>query len=137
LSRRPSYDSLVRLIDPTGNFSILRGLLRSHDGLCIPFVVPYLTDLAHINDTYTDENNQICFVKRQKWYDTVHIMLRFQSRQCDIARVDSTMEYVERHLRDIDEVGRDQNWFWSRSRELQQNELAQHDLLRGLEAAGF
>jgi son of sevenless-like protein len=138
VGRKSTYESLSRFNDPTGNFAGYRSLMRDVEGSCIPFVIMFLTDLAHIHDQYTDdEGGRLCFFKRQRWYEVVTAMLRYQSRPYDIAENEVTMGFVTKHLRDLEEGWKDHNWFWSRSQEVQQTEMAHADIRRGLEAAGF
>jgi son of sevenless-like protein len=62
-------------------------------------------------------------------------MLRYQSKPYDIAENSFTLKFIEERLRE-DSV-KDQNWFWSRSREIEEQEMANADIRKGLEAAGF
>jgi son of sevenless-like protein len=95
----------------------------------------YMTDLVHIQDQFSDENGRICFFQRQRWYETITAMLRYQSKPYDIAENNSTLKFIEEHLRE--HSTKDQNWFWSKSQEVEETELAHADIRRGLEAAGF
>jgi son of sevenless len=47
------------------------------------------------------------------------------------------MTFVEAQLQSGTQSARDPNFFWGRSQELQQTELAHADIRKGLEAAGF
>ena len=138
VGRKSTYEALSRYNEPTGNFSGYRSLMRDVEGSCIPFVIMYLTDLVHIHDQYVDdERGRLCFFKRQRWYEVVTVMLRYQSRPYDIAENGGTMGFVMKHLRDLEDGWKDHNWFWSRSQEVQQTEMAHADIRKGLEAAGF
>jgi len=95
----------------------------------------FLTDICHINDQFEDEGDRICFLRRQRLYETVSTLLRYQSRPYNIAESESTTNFILQHLRSGSL--KDQAWFWARSQEIQQSELAHADIRKGLEAAGF
>lgn len=135
VGRKPTLDGLLRHNDPTGGFSGYRNLLQNVDGSCVPFLGMYMTDLVHIQDQFSDENGQICFLQRQRWYETVVAMLRYQSKPYDITKNSSTLKFIEDHLRE--DSSNDQNWFWSRSQEIENLELSHADIRKGLEAVGF
>jgi son of sevenless len=103
----------------------------------------YLSDMVHINDQYPDTINTdfgltlIHFVKRERWADAMNAMLRFQKRPHPIAEDPMTMNFVEQQLSGGLAGARDPSYFWGRSQELQQAELAHADIRKGLEAAGF
>jgi son of sevenless-like protein len=128
-------DGLLRHNEPTGGFSGYRTLLQNVDGPCVPFIGMYLTDLVHVQDQFSDEDGRICFVQKLKWYETVSAILRYQSKPYDIDEHDATLKFVEERLRENSNM--DPNWFWSRSQEIQETEITDADLRRGLEAAGF
>ncbi|KAG5639548.1 hypothetical protein H0H81_012219 [Sphagnurus paluster] len=135
VSRKNTLDALLKYNEPTGGFAGYRSLLQAVEGPCVPFIIMYLTDLVHIQDHYTDEGERICFLQRQRSYETVSAILRYQTRAYGIAESESTMSFICRHLGD--EFARDSSWFWMRSQEVQQSELAHADIRKGLEAAGF
>ena len=137
VGRKSVYEALSRYNDPTGNFAGYRNLTRDVEGSCIPFVIMFLTELVHVHDQYADEGDRVCFLKRQRWCEVVNSMLRYQSRPYDIAESEFTMGFIAGHLRDLGGGYTDHNWFWSRSREVQQSEMAHADIRKGLEAAGF
>ncbi|KAF5384966.1 hypothetical protein D9615_001164 [Tricholomella constricta] len=135
VGRKSALDGLLRHNEPTGGFSGYRTLLQQVEGPCVPFISMFLTDLVHIQDHYTDEGERICFLQRQRSYETVSALLRYQTRTYDIAESESTMNFISRHLRE--DPAKDSNWLWARSQEVQQSELAHADIRKGLEAAGF
>ncbi|RDB29470.1 Cell division control protein 25 [Hypsizygus marmoreus] len=135
VGRKSNLETLLRHNEPTGGFSGYRNLLSNVEGSCVPFVGMYLTDIAHIRDHFSDEGGRICFYQRQRWYEIVSAMLRYQSRPYSVAESESTMNFILRHLQE--DPAKDAAWFWTRSQELQQLELAHADIRKGLEAAGF
>ncbi|KAG5645359.1 hypothetical protein DXG03_006421 [Asterophora parasitica] len=137
VNRKSALDNLLRHNEPTGGFSGYRALLQNVEGPCVPFVSMFLTDLVHIQDHYSDEGDNICFIQRQRSYETVSAILKYQSRNYDIAESESTMAFTTRHLQMMVDEARDKDWYWARSQEVQQSELANADIRKGLEAAGF
>jgi son of sevenless len=135
VGRKSGLDGLLRHNEPTGGFSGYRSLLQNVDGSCVPFLGMYMTDLVHIQDQFSDDNGRICFFQRQRWYETITAMLRYQSKPYDIAENDSTLKFIEEHLHEGST--KDQNWFWSKSQEIEETELAHADIRKGLDAAGF
>ena len=77
----------------------------------------------------------INFVKRQRWYEAVHAIMRFQAKSHGFVENPQTMNYISEHL--LLAISKDPASFWSRSQELQQHEVAHADIRKGLEAAGF
>lgn len=137
VGRKSNLDALLKYNEPTGGFSGYRTLLQSVEGSCVPFVGMYLTDIVHIHDQFADERaptnpNEvlISFLKRQRWYEVVSVMLRYQFKPFNIAESDSTRGFIESHLRSASM--KDQTWFWERSQEVQQSELAHVDIRKGL-----
>lgn len=131
VGRKSNLDALLKFNEPTGGFSGYRSLMVNADGPCVPFVMPYLTDIQHIKDQF-DDGEQISFIQRQRWFDVVSFILKFQGKPYNIAESESTSNFISGHLNVM--VGKD---FWKRSVEVQQSELAHADIRRGLEAAGF
>ncbi|KAJ7150331.1 ras guanine nucleotide exchange factor domain-containing protein [Mycena filopes] len=121
--------------DPTGGFSGLPRAAQRRRGPDRAFIGMYLTDIVHISDQFSDHDEMISFLKRQRWYDVVQIMLRAQARPYNIAESETTLNFIAGHLR-MDSM-KDQTWFWEKSQEVQQSELAHADIRKGLEAAGF
>ena len=134
VSRKSTLEALLRYNEPTGGFSGYRSLLQQVEGSCVPFITMYLTDIIHASQHSRDENDIIFFFQRARWHEVVTQMLKFQSRPYKIAPSETTTQFIEAHLR---EVLCDDNWFWQRSKELQQTEAAHADIRKGLEAAGF
>ena len=185
-------DQLVRLNEPTSNFSAYRTACSSVDGPCVPFIGIFLTDIVHIQDQFKDtvtfplvpasspyspQRSQsvsaislssstslasmssgpiseprsslsstdaepieigpslINFVKRQKWFDTVNAIVRFQNKAHGFTENVTTMNYIVEQLAQAAKL--EQSWFWTKSQELQQSEMAHADIRKGLEAAGF
>ncbi|KAL5533752.1 hypothetical protein ACEPAG_212 [Sanghuangporus baumii] len=85
----------------------------------------------------------INFVKRQKWYDAVRAILRFQSKplngngNINISENPAIMGFINEQLAIANAKSRDDSYFWTRGQELLMNEVSQADIRRGLEAAGF
>lgn len=139
VGRKSTYEALSRYNEPSGSFSAYRSLLRDVDSesSCIPFVVMFLAEIMHLNDLFIDDEGKLCFYKRQRWYDVVSAMLRYQSRPYEIAESESIMGFIKKRLRDSEDVSKDHNWFWKKSQEVQKGETAHADIRKGLEAAGF
>lgn len=135
VGRKSALETLLRFGEPAGGFAAYKKLLSTIEGPCVPFIGMYLTDIAHIHDTYNDESPRICFVQRKRWHQVVTAIVRYQSRAYDIPGSESTLNFIQRHLQE--EPGRDHDWFWSRSQDVQHAELAHADIRKGLEAAGF
>ncbi|KAG6901869.1 hypothetical protein C0995_007095 [Termitomyces sp. Mi166 len=136
VGRKNVLDGLLKYNEPTGGFAGYRNLLQNVEGPCVPFISMYLTDLVHIQDAFGDEpGGRICFLQRQRSYETITTMLRFQSKPHNIAESESVMGFIKRSLQADGE--RDNNWFWAKSQEVQQMELAHADIRKGMEAAGF
>nr|GAT61374.1 predicted protein [Mycena chlorophos] len=142
VGRKSILEALVKYNDPTGGFSGYRALLANAEGPSVPFIGMYLTDIVHISDQFSDRElpelggqKELSFLQRQRWYDVVQVMLRAQSKPYLIAESESTTNFIWGHLR-MDSM-KDQTWFWEKSQEVQQSELAHADIRKGLEAAGF
>ncbi|TFK41935.1 ras guanine nucleotide exchange factor domain-containing protein [Crucibulum laeve] len=136
VNRKSTLDTLLRYNDPMGSFSAYRNAINAVDSSCVPFITMYLTEIAHIYEHFHDEGDSICFYQRQKWFEVVSSMLRFQSKPYNnLVQNESTRSFIETQLRERGVPN--QHKFWSRSQELQQAELAHADIRKGLEAAGF
>ncbi|KAJ7116791.1 ras guanine nucleotide exchange factor domain-containing protein [Mycena crocata] len=136
VGKKSILDALIKFNDPTGGFSGYRSLLaNAGDSPSVPFIGMYLTDIVHIADQFNDQDGQISFVQRQRWYEVVGVMLRAQTKPYNIAESETTLNFIWGHLR-MDSM-KDQTWFWEKSQEVQQSELAHADIRKGLEAAGF
>lgn len=172
VGRGSQLASLVRLNEPSANFSAYRSLLQTVSGPCVPFIGIFLTDIVHIHDQLRDwvvfpssTSSQgpssavssssssssldmtlppaesptgvqlINFVKRQRWFDAVNAIVRFQGKTYAHVENPTTMSFVAEQL--MQSGLKDPNMFWTRSQELQQTELAHADIRKGLEAAGF
>jgi son of sevenless-like protein len=135
VGRKSILDALIKFNDPSGGFSGYRALLNNAEGPCVPFIGMYLTDIVHISDQFSDHDGQISFLKRQRWFEVVQVMLRAQKLAYNVAESETTLNFIGAHLR-VDSM-KDQTWFWEKSQEVQQSELAHADIRKGLEAAGF
>ncbi|KAJ3505638.1 hypothetical protein NLJ89_g7311 [Agrocybe chaxingu] len=136
VGRKSQLDVLLRYNEPTGGFAGYRQLLNTAEGPCVPFITMFLTDIIHAYEQFdSQEGGQIYFFQRARWHEIITKMLKFQSRPYCLPASESTMNFIEGHLRDGNQ--RDQNWYWNRSQELQHSELAHADIRKGLEAAGF
>jgi len=135
VGRKSNLDALLRHNEPTGGFAGYRALLQQAEGPCVPFITMFLTDIMHVQEQYKQADDQINFFQRARWYEIITNMLKFQSRPYNIAPSDSTTQFIETHLREV--IVKDQNWYWTRSQEVQLSELAHADIRKGLEAAGF
>ncbi|KAK7063870.1 ras guanine nucleotide exchange factor domain-containing protein [Favolaschia claudopus] len=135
VNRRSSLEGLVKFNDPSGGFSGYRMLMSNAEGSCVPFIGMYLTDIVHISDQFSDHDGVISFLKRQRWYEVVQVMLRSQKQPYNVAESETALSFITMHLR-MDSM-KDQTWFWEKSQEVQQSELAHADIRKGLEAAGF
>lgn len=142
VSRKSHMDILLKFNEPSGGFSGYRTLLQSVDGPCVPFIIMFLTDIIHIQDQIPDylesETHQeplIYFAKRQRGYDVVSAILRYQTLLYPVSENEPTGNFILGQFRAAST--KDQSWFWSKSQEVQQTELAHADIRKGLEAAGF
>ncbi|KAJ7361302.1 ras guanine nucleotide exchange factor domain-containing protein [Mycena albidolilacea] len=135
VGKKSILDGLIKFNDPSGGFSGYRMLLSNAEGPCVPFIGMYLTDIVHISDQFSDHDGNISFLKRQRWYEVVQVMLRAQKQPYNIAEGETTTAFIGLHLK-LDSM-KDQTWFWEKSQEVQQSELAHADIRKGLEAAGF
>jgi son of sevenless-like protein len=144
VGRKSTLDALLKHNEPSGGFSGYRTLLTTVDGPCVPFIGMFLTDLVHIQDQFGDcvsptsanpEKSLICFVKRQRWYDTISTMLKHQQKLYNFAECESIRTFIDTHL--LAANAKDPGWFWTKSQEVQHSELAQADIRRGLVEAGF
>ncbi|KAF9469694.1 ras guanine nucleotide exchange factor domain-containing protein [Collybia nuda] len=135
VGRKSSLDGLLHYSEPSGGFAAYKKLLSSVEGPCVPFIGMYLTDIAHIQDSFSDEGAQICFLQRRRWYHVVTAIVRYQPRVYYIVESETTLSFINKHLQE--EPNRDHDWFWSRSQDVQHTELAHADIRKGLEAAGF
>lgn len=143
VGRTSQLDNLIKCNDPAGNFSAFRMLQQAVDGPCVPFVGMYLTDITHINDQYLDNTiigtdtstTLVNFVKRQRWSDVVSALVQHQGKMYSFGEDPSTMAFIESSLAQAEEI--DTDTFWSKSQEVQQNEIECADIRKGLEMAGF
>jgi son of sevenless-like protein len=93
ISRASQFDTLTKINDPAGNFSVLRSLLDHVDRPCIPFVNIYLTDIVHCQDQFPDStigaagHPFIHFQKRTKWADAVTSIVRHQAKLYQLPEV--------------------------------------------------
>jgi len=96
----------------------------------------YLTDMQRIREQYRDEVDRISFIQRQRWHDTITLLLKFQNRQSQLIFDDYITTFILSHLKDVDST-QDEAWFWSKSELVQRTEIAHADVRKGLEQAGF
>ncbi|KAK7465269.1 hypothetical protein VKT23_005248 [Stygiomarasmius scandens] len=140
VGRKNNLDTLLRYNKPTGGFSGYRKLQLQAEGPCVPFVGMYMTDIVHIKDQFSDDadiDGKVSFIQRQRWYEVVKVMLRFQQKAYPIAENEMTMRFISNNMRELVPSKDWQQRFWQKSQEVQQSELAHADIRRGLEAAGF
>ena len=133
--RKSGFESLQKYNEPTGGFSAQRTLLQQADGPCVPFITMFLTDIVHTQDQFNSDGDKICFYQRARWYEIITNMLKFQARTYNLQPNESTATYIEGQLREAS--AREDNWFWTKSQEVQHSEVAHADIRKGLEAAGF
>lgn len=146
VERKGQLVPLQNLAQPACYFRECREFLKTVEKPCIPFIGMYLTDLTHIHDRFPDnvvveptaEYPQgltlINFAKRQSCVDVVDSILRHQSRPYRIAEKPAVIAFLEHQL---SISAHEDSWFWHKSQELQQAEVAHADIKRNLEAAGF
>ncbi|KAJ3561149.1 hypothetical protein NP233_g10371 [Leucocoprinus birnbaumii] len=132
VSRKSTLESLSRYNDPSGSFGTYRKL-NNVEGPCLPFITMYLTDLAHIQDQYSDKDGQICFLKRKRFYDVISTMLRHQ-KELYALPLDDVAVFIKDRLQ---QEPPNERGLWKKSEEVQHSELAHADIRRGLEKAGF
>jgi len=165
VGRGAQLQPLARLNEPTANFSTYRALHQATNAPCVPFIAVFLTDIVHIQDQMRDvvsfplatastpltatlantpiapamtpEHTQdlINFVKRLKWFDAVNTIVRFQKKAYEFGENTTIINYITDQL--SLSAARDETILWSRSADIQQNEMAHADIRKGLEAAGF
>ncbi|KAJ8084746.1 hypothetical protein PM082_003523 [Marasmius tenuissimus] len=142
VGRKHTLESLLKYNEPTGGFAGYRNLQQTADGSCVPFVGMYLTDILHIKDQYADDKDpddpsqrKLSFTQRQRWYEVTRTMLRSQSKPYNFNENRATMEFITRATATFPK-----DWqakFWAKSQVVQHSEIANADIRRGLEAAGF
>ncbi|KAA1471413.1 ras GEF [Dentipellis sp. KUC8613] len=141
--REARLEPLVKYNAPAGNYSFLRAELEAVDGPCVPFLGMYLKSMVYISDQHSDSitvtpsgsTTFINFVKRQKWYEVVTAMLRFQAKPYNIQENPETTTFMRVQMAHA--ANTEDQWFWTRSEEVQLDELVHADIRKGLEAAGF
>lgn len=80
------------------------------------------------------------FVKRHRWAESVRAITRYQTRTPAVVEDAPLLAFIAEQLAATGErVGSREadNAVWTRSQELQQSEISQADIRRGLEAVGF
>jgi son of sevenless len=150
VNRASNLEQLVRITDPTGNFSNYKSLHNSIDGACIPFISTFLTELMHINDqhpdvipapvgpepTQTPPRPMINFLKMQRLSDAVSSILKFNQRTYKNINDNPAMTYaIEQQIEAA--ASKDAGFFWQRSQELQSAEVTHADIWKNLNDAGF
>jgi len=135
VNRKSNLDALARYNDPPGPLAIYRKLWLNVDGPSVPFVAMFLVDLVRMQENLGDRDGYICFQQRYRLYEIISNMLRGQPRQYNIVSNEATLAFIQDHLHDQSQ--KDKQWAWSRSEELEQWEIDDPYLRRGLENAGF
>ncbi|KAI0050629.1 ras GEF [Auriscalpium vulgare] len=145
--RESSLEPLLKFNAPGGNYSYYRGVLEAVDGPCVPFAGPFLKSIVYAQDQHADnvvvqsptspqkQFTLVHFVKRQKWYEMTHALLRFQSKSYPFTEVAGVATFIQGQMGKA--AAKDERWYWTRSDQLQQAELLHADIRKGLEAAGF
>jgi son of sevenless len=136
-------DALVKYNEPADGFSTYRTLSHTAEGSCVPFFRVFLADILDSNDQIADcfpspsnpELNLICFSKRQRLYEIVSTMLRYQSKTYSFSENEAMRASIEGYLQSAGTLTED--WFWTRSQEVQLSELAHVDIRKALEAVGL
>jgi son of sevenless-like protein len=136
-------DALLKHHESPDRFSIYRTLAHTAEGPCVPFVRVFLTDILDNNDQIADcfpspsnpDVNLICFSKRQRLYEIVSTVLRHQSKTYGFAENEAMRTSIEGYLQSAGAITED--WFWTRSQEVQLSELAHIDIRKALEAVGL
>ncbi len=137
ISRRSNLEALLRYNEPSGGFAAYRALLEKAEGPCIPFIHMYLGDIIHAAEhfAYQDSPGRVCFYKRARWFEIIGNILKFQKRTYNIPSNEPMKMFIETQLTVTSK--HDHNWFWRKSLEVQHSEVANADIRKGLEAAGF
>jgi son of sevenless-like protein len=157
---------LQRIVTPTGNYRECRDTLRvvaENGNPCVPFIgvcdlirlnckdltlgsAMFLTELTHIAEQHTDifsvpPSNAypqglslINFAKRRTSTQVIDEIMKHQARTYQFPEKPHLLTFIEEQLK-ISE--KDEAWFWQKTQELQQAEVAHADIKRNLEAAGF
>lgn len=134
VKRKSQLDALTQHNAPDGGFAGYRALLAQVEGPCVPFITMYLSDILRAQEQFSPDDGKVLFYQRARWYEIINNMLKFQARKYTITLNDSMKAFMDVHLRG---VLRDDEWFWTKSQEVQRIELAHADIRKGLEAAGF
>ncbi|KAJ2918365.1 hypothetical protein MD484_g2048, partial [Candolleomyces efflorescens] len=138
VGRKSQLDALLKHNEPTGGFAGYRNLLGNVDSTvpCVPFITMYLTDLIRTREQFRDEPDRISFIQRQRWHETISLLLKFQHRQPQHIYNEYISAFISTQLREAISSA-DNSWFWAKSQEVQHSELANADFRDGLEQAGF
>jgi son of sevenless-like protein len=138
VGRKSQLDTLLKHNEPTGGFAGYRNLLSNVDSAvpCVPFITMYLTDLVRTREQFRDEPDRISFIQRQRWHETISLLLKFQRRQPQHIYNEYITAFISTQLREAI-ISADNSWFWAKSQEVQHSELANADFRDGLEQAGF
>ncbi|KAH8835656.1 ras guanine nucleotide exchange factor domain-containing protein [Flagelloscypha sp. PMI_526] len=137
INRKSPLDALLKFNDPSNKWAGYRGLIADvpAGSQCVPFIGMYLTDIVHIADSFKDSEEQgICYLQRQRWFEVITNVLKFQNKSYAFAE-GSTQTLIKKELNMA--TYKDSKWFYARSQEVQHSELANADIRKGLEAAGF
>ncbi|KAJ3535720.1 hypothetical protein NMY22_g6360 [Coprinellus aureogranulatus] len=138
VGRKSQLDALLKHNDPSGGFAGYRNLLQQVEPTtpAVPFLTMYLTDLFRIREQFHDEDGRISFVQRQRWHDTISAMLKFQRRPPQLIYDEYIYTFVRDRLGETTRAA-DDPWFWDKSQEIIRAEIANADMRKGLEQAGF
>lgn len=152
VSRASNLEQLVRITEPTGNFSNYKGLHNSlsADTACIPFITVFLTELVHINNQYPDtvptppgpepefapNRPLINFVKLCRLTEVVLSILKFSGRHYSGLSENTAMTSTIEQQIEVASA-KDTSFFWKKSQDLQIAEASHAEIWKNLNNAGF
>jgi len=132
---------LVKLTDPSNNYSAYRALYQSFNTYCIPY--PTTNAFKHINgqhpsDHITDADGdwQMSSAKRMEGDKVIRGMLKYHMVPYGNLDKDPVLiAFVQRQLDMTVDIN--QAYWGTRSQELQMTEIEHADIRRNLKAIGF
>jgi son of sevenless-like protein len=97
--------------------------------------LPSTSPISNSSSPHHHQEVMINFQKRQRWYDIIVFMLKFQSRPYEFSEKKDTRLFIHNMFKQA--AMYDKEWAYTRSKEVVHSEMAHADIRRGLEEAGF